>query len=74
MTRSQQILFRCDTHIKSILRLGWGWGVRTKIRYHRMYGGAGWGASTLHVQSLFFNKENWICALTKHHPESNINI
>ena len=35
----------------------------------------GWGlAKVLDVQSLFFSKENWICAMTRHHAESNINI
>ena len=29
--------------------------------------------SILDVQS-FFIKENWICAMTKHHDELNINI
>ena len=35
-----------------------------------------WGvASVLDVQSLiFFIKENWICAMTRHQAESNINI
>ena len=32
-------------------------------------------ASVLDVQSLFFFiKENWICAMTRYHAESNINI
>ena len=35
----------------------------------------GWGvASVLEVQSLAFSiKENWICVMTRHHTESNIN-
>ena len=37
-------------------------------------GGGGLG-SALDVQSLvFFIKENWICAMTRHHVEPNINI
>ena len=37
--------------------------------------GAGEVASVLDVQSLFtFIKENWICTMTRHHAESNINI
>ena len=37
-------------------------------------GGGGLG-SALDVQSLFFFiKENWICAMTRHHVEPNINI
>ena len=31
-------------------------------------------ASVLNVQSFFFIKENWICALTRHDAEANINI
>ena len=36
----------------------------------------GWGvASVLDFQSLFFFiKENWICATTRNHAESNINM
>ena len=30
--------------------------------------------SVLDVQSFFFIIENWICAMTKHHAEPNINI
>ena len=37
-------------------------------------GGAGGLASVLDVQSLFFFKENWICAVTRHHAEPNINM
>ena len=37
---------------------------------------SGWElASVLDVQSLFFFiKENWICAMTRHHAEPNINM
>ena len=35
--------------------------------------GGGGLASVLDVQSLFFFiKENWICVMTRHHAESNI--
>ena len=38
-------------------------------------GGGGGVASVLDVQSFFFFiKENWICAMTRYHAESNINI
>ena len=38
-------------------------------------GWGGGGARVLDVQSLFFFiKENWICATTRQHAESNINI
>ena len=33
--------------------------------------GDGWLSSVLDVQSLFFIKENWICAMTRHHAEAN---
>ena len=36
--------------------------------------GDGGLANVLDVQSLFFIKENWICAMTRHHAEPNINI
>ena len=37
--------------------------------------GGGGLASVLGVQSLsFFTKENWICAITRHHAGPNINI
>ena len=37
-------------------------------------GGGGWGlASVLDVQSFFFIKEDWICAMSKH-TEPKINI
>ena len=32
--------------------------------------GGGEFASVLDVQSLFFNKENWICAMTRHHANN----
>ena len=31
-------------------------------------------ASILDVQSFFFIKENWVCAMSRHHDEPNINI
>ena len=35
----------------------------------------GWGgASVLDVKSLFFIKEDWICAMTGHHAELNIKL
>ena len=36
----------------------------------------GWGASECSGRPIFFNfiKENWICAMTRHHAEPNINI
>ena len=35
-------------------------------------GGGGGIASVLDIQSLFFFvKENWICAMNRHHAESN---
>ena len=40
-------------------------------------GGGGMGSVSVldDVQSLFFYvKKNWICAMTRHHAESNINI
>ena len=40
-------------------------------------GGEGEGCSKCSVfwaSYLFFNKENWICAMTRHHAEPNINI
>ena len=36
--------------------------------------GGGGLASVLDVQALFFFKENWICAVIRHHAEPNINI
>ena len=40
-------------------------------------GGGGGAASVQGVQSLFFllqKIENWICAMTRHHAESDINM
>ena len=47
---------------KSTLRgVEWGWGV----------GGSECSGRSIFI---FFIKENWICAMTKHHVESNITI
>ena len=53
---------------------GWGkggWGVRKKWD---AIGRKGWGVSECSGRPLFifFIKENWICALTRHHAEPNI--
>ena len=56
----------------STLKNGGG-ACNAKIRCYRLKGAG--VASVLDVQSLiFFIKENWICAITRHHAESNISI
>ena len=53
--------------------VGGGGGLMQKMRCYRTYGGRGL-PSALDVQSLFFFiKENWICAMRRHHAEPNIN-
>ena len=53
---------------------GGRWRAKAKIRFYRTQEG-GELASALEVQSLFsFIKKNWICAMTRHHAEPNINI
>ena len=48
-------------------------GVRKKWDVIRRRGSGGL-TSVLDVQSFFFIKENWICAMTRHHAEPNINM
>ena len=64
-------IIRGDTHMTSTFK----WGGRLRQKWD-IIGCRGWGvASIMDVQSLFFFiKENWICAMTRHHAESNINI
>ena len=54
---------------------GWGWGVKVKMKCYRTLGMGGsrvfW---TSNLYFFFFIKENWICAVTRHHAEPNINI
>ena len=59
---------RGDTHITSTLRRVGGIRVKWDVVGRRGL------ASILGVQSLFFITENWICAMTRHYVESNINI
>ena len=46
------------------------------VRQNEMLSDVGGGglASVLDIQSFFFIKENWICAMIRHHAELNINI
>ena len=46
-----------------LLGVGWGWG-RELVSYL--------GAQSLFI--FFLIKENWICPMTRHHAEPNINI
>ena len=61
---------RGHTHMTSTLR---GTG---RIRQKWDVIGRRWSglASLLDVQSLFFCLKNWICIMTRHHDEPNINI
>ena len=64
--------FRGDTHMASTLMGGGDRGRGgAKMSMLSTEGGEGL-ASVLNIKSLiFFVKENWICAITKHHPEPN---
>ena len=63
-----------DTHMTSTLKVAGGIRHKRDFIGRRMVGEGG-VASVLDVQSLFFFiKENWICFITRHHAESNINI
>ena len=53
-----------DTHMTSTLRWEWREGVEAKMSCE-----CSWRPTF-----TFFNKENSICAMTKHHSESNINM
>ena len=59
-----------DTHITSTLRGERGEGVWQKWE---VIGWRGWGVSkcSRHLIFIFFIKENWICAITRHHAEPN---
>ena len=61
-------LTRADTHDI----WGWGW---VRLKWDVM-GRRGWRlARVLDVQSFFIIiTENWVCAMTRNHAESNINI
>ena len=56
-----------DTHSLFEGSGGWGEGKNEMLSDVRWWGIAG----VLHVQSFFFIKENWICAITIHHAEPN---
>ena len=65
---------RGDRRMTSTLR-GMG-GETVRQEWADVIGRRGWGlVSVLDLQSLFsFIRENWICAMTRHHAEPNINI
>ena len=50
-----------------------GWGLRQK---RDVIGRREWGVSECSGRPIFnfFIRENWICAMTRHHAVSNINI
>ena len=60
----------------STLSGGVGSGGKAKIRCYQMQGVVGgWGSECSgRPIFIFFIKENWICALTRLHAESIINI
>ena len=58
-----------DTHMTSTLRGMAGGTVKRKC--YRTYGAGGIECSGRPV-FIFFIKEKWICAMTRHHAQSNI--
>ena len=61
----------------STLRRVRGAGVEAKMRCYEMLSdiGMGGGQRVFWTSSLYyFYKENWLCAMTRHHAKSNINI
>ena len=63
---------RGDTNMMLILR--GGWMVRQKLDVIGRMGVRGSQCSGDPIFLYFFIKENWICDMTKHHAEPNINI
>ena len=61
---------RGGSHMTSIFR---GWGLRQK---RDVIGRREWGVSECSGRPIFnfFIRENWICAMARHHAVSNINI
>ena len=63
---------RGDTNMMLILR--GGWMVRQKLDVIGRMGVRGSQCSGDPIFLYFFIKENWICGMTKHNAEPNINI
>ena len=47
-------------------------GGKAKMRYYRTQGRWGVSECSGHPIFVFFIKENWICAMTRHHAEPKI--
>ena len=63
---------RGDTHMTSTFR-GWGGGLG-KTEMLPDVSGWGWGINQCSERPIFifFIKENWICAMTRHHGEPTL--
>ena len=62
-----------DTHMTSTLGVR---GRRVQGKNEILLDVGGWGVRECSRRPIFifFIKENWICAMTRHHAEQNINI